>query len=386
MELLLLGTGSPRGWPEPGCPCASCARAAALRQVRAPTSALLDDVLLLDPQPDAAAAGHPLTGVRRVLRCGAGEAVPGAELLGPASVCPGDTVQAGAHRLRALAQGDRLAWDVTGPDGRRLLYAPDAAPVAAAGPYDLVLLGLTGLAANLAALRAGGAVTESTDVLAVGLGHDAPPPDELDRRLGSWGARVVVDGTRLRAGERPADPTGPRRTLVLGGARSGKSALAEQLLAAQPHVTYVATGGSRADDAEWRDRVAGHVARRPASWRTVETADVAGCLRGADRPLLVDCLGSWLAGRLDAHGVWEGAPEQPVHGEIDELVAAWRATGARVVAVSNEVGSGIVPATRSGRVFRDLLGRLNAAVAAESETVLLTVAGIGVPLRDLPRP
>lgn len=98
----------------------------------------------------------------------------------------------------------------------------------------------------------------------------------------------------------------------------------------------------------------------------------------------MDCLGTWLTARLDHHGVWQGASPDGVHADIAELVQAWRAATSPVVAVSNEVGSGVVPATPSGRLFRDLLGRLNATIAAESETVLLTVAGIPVPLRVRP--
>ena len=383
MELLLLGTGSPRGWPEPGCRCASCAGAAAARRFRAPTSALLDDVLLLDPEADAARAaaqaGRTLAGVTRVLRSRPGDGLPGVELLGPGTASPGDEVRTDGHVLRALAQGDGLAWDVTGPDGRRLLYAPGAAAVAAGGPYDLVVLGPSGLAATRSGLAG------APDVVAVGLGHDAPPAADLERLLAAWGARAVDDGTVLVAGEAPPTRPPAGRTLVLGGARSGKSALAEQLLAAQPDVTYVATGGTCDGDPEWRDRVLAHVARRPSTWRTVETGDVAGCLRSADGPLLVDCLGTWLTGRLDAHRVWDGGSTQAVDEDVDDLLRAWRTVAVPVVAVSNEVGSGVVPATASGRLFRDLLGRLNAAVAAESETVLLTVAGVAVPLRDLPR-
>lgn len=380
MEVLLLGTGSHRGWPEPGCRCASCAGAGALRRSRGSTWALVDDLLLLDPGPDAARAaagyGRALTAARTVLRTAPGDGLPGARLLGPPEVAPGREVTAGGHRLRALPQGDQLAWEITGRDGRRLLYAPGRAPVRAPGSYDLLVLGLDALAPTLRAGASGG------DVVAVGLGHDDPPVDERDRRLAAWGARAVDDGTLLVAGQAPAAQPIRGRTLVLGGARSGKSALAEQLLAACPQVTYVATGGRRDGDEEWAQRVAAHVRRRPSTWRTVETADVAGCLRRADGPLLVDCLGTWLTGRLDAHGVWDGGSEQPVAAEVADLLAAWRQAAAPVVAVSNEVGSGVVPATTSGRRFRDLLGRLNAAVAAQSETVLLTVAGIAVPLRE----
>lgn len=79
--------------------------------------------------------------------------------------------------------------------------------------------------------------------------------------------------------------------------------------------------------------------------------------------------------------MWEGAPASSIDGDVEALVAAWRAASGPVVAVSNEVGSGIVPATPAGRLFRDLLGRLNTRVAAESETVLLTVAGLVITLR-----
>jgi adenosylcobinamide kinase / adenosylcobinamide-phosphate guanylyltransferase len=97
-------------------------------------------------------------------------------------------------------------------------------------------------------------------------------------------------------------------------------------------------------------------------------------------PLLVDCLTLWLTRVMDRHDAWDDdawatRAEKAVATEIDELVAAWRSTTRRVVAVSNEVGQGVVPATASGRRFRDLMGRLNARVAAESEDVRWCVAG-----------
>jgi adenosylcobinamide kinase/adenosylcobinamide-phosphate guanylyltransferase len=170
------------------------------------------------------------------------------------------------------------------------------------------------------------------------------------------------------------------RTLVLGGARSGKSAYAEALLAGEIEVTYVAAGGNWDDDAEWTERVQLHRARRPASWRTVETCDVAELVRAAAKPLLLDCLGTWLTARIDRHQGWEGRLDA-VHADVDELVAAWRDCRTPAVAVSNEVGSGVVPATASGRLFRDLLGTLNTLIAAESDNVVLMVAGIAMPLR-----
>ncbi|MFD8752993.1 bifunctional adenosylcobinamide kinase/adenosylcobinamide-phosphate guanylyltransferase [Kitasatospora sp. NPDC059577] len=172
------------------------------------------------------------------------------------------------------------------------------------------------------------------------------------------------------------------RTLLLGGARSGKSTRAEQLLADRPDVLYVATGGTRDGDDEWARRVALHRERRPASWRTAETCDLEAVLADtADpAPVLVDCLALWLTAVMDEcdawdDGVWEDRGEAAVQRRCEALAAAWAATGRTVVAVSNEVGMGVVPATAAGRRFRDTLGRLNMAVADASERVLLVVAG-----------
>jgi adenosylcobinamide kinase / adenosylcobinamide-phosphate guanylyltransferase len=128
--------------------------------------------------------------------------------------------------------------------------------------------------------------------------------------------------------------------------------------------------------------VAAHRARRPAWWRTAETTDLAGVLASARGALLIDGIGSWLAATLDECGAWEGSGEAPerLAAGIAELVAAWRQTGAHVVAVSDEAGLGVVPATPAGRLFRDELGRLNQALAAESEEAELVVAGRILPL------
>jgi adenosylcobinamide kinase/adenosylcobinamide-phosphate guanylyltransferase len=234
----------------------------------------------------------------------------------------------------------------------------------------------------LGRLRAAGAVTSTTDVVAVHVGHAAPPEPELGRRLAALGARAVPDGTTLTAGDYQQVPDVPRRTLVLGGARSGKSAEAERRMAAYPEVVYVATGGLREGDREWVRRVAAHRERRPAGWRTEETCDLVPLLADAQGPpLLVDCLALWLTHVMDEAGAWddaawhEGGALRAVRDRADELVAAWRGTRRTAVAVSNEVGSGVVPATASGRRFQDELGRLNAAMAAESEHVLLVTAG-----------
>ena len=178
----------------------------------------------------------------------------------------------------------------------------------------------------------------------------------------------------------PAQKIPAKKILVTGGVRSGKSRYAESLLAGVHPVTYLAPGPvpDPATDPEWAARVAAHQVGRPASWRTVETTDVAGALRSAEGAVLVDCLGTWVSAVVDGLGTWD----QPLAGwrdrfdvHLDGLVEAWRTHPALVVAVTNEVGMGLVSEHRSGRVFTDLLGRVNQAVAATCDDVVLLVAG-----------
>ncbi|MCX4551554.1 bifunctional adenosylcobinamide kinase/adenosylcobinamide-phosphate guanylyltransferase [Streptomyces sp. NBC_01387] len=399
MELTLLGTGAPDGLPRPDCPCAACASARGDR-ARAATALLLDGVLLLDLTPGAALAaaraGHSLTGVRQVLLTHP-HGGPPVEL--PAGLPSAGRVADGrvltllsGHRVRAVPMDSPgTGYEVTSPGGERLLYLPPGASPAGlsedgSAPYEMVVADVTGRPDALARLRATGAVGSTTDVIAVHLGHEAPPGAELDRRLAAAGARAVPDGTTLIVGEYHAVPDLPRRTLVLGGARSGKSVEAERRLEAFPEVVYVATGGTRDGDAEWASRVGLHRERRPGSWRTEETCELAPLLADGGPPLLIDCLSLWLTDAMDRAGAWDddrwaGGGEAALRARVAELVAAVRATERAVVAVSNEVGSGVVPATASGRRFRDELGRLNAAFAAECEHVLLIVAGQAVVLR-----
>jgi adenosylcobinamide kinase/adenosylcobinamide-phosphate guanylyltransferase len=112
----------------------------------------------------------------------------------------------------------------------------------------------------------------------------------------------------------------------------------------------------------------------------VETADVAGALHTATAPVLVDDLGLWLTATVDAAEAWEG-PLDAVDAEIDRLVAAWRDCRVPVVLVAPEVGSGVVPATASGRRFRDLLGAMTARLAEQSDEVVQVVAGLPRRLR-----
>lgn len=178
-------------------------------------------------------------------------------------------------------------------------------------------------------------------------------------------------------------------TLVTGPIRSGKSRHAEDLLHDHSDVTYVATG-RRADpadptDPEWARRVETHRTRRPESWRTLETTDVASAVDHATGPLLVDCLGTWLTAVIDDAG-WDDldAASALVRRETDRLLESLCAATVPVVVVTNEVGWSLVATTASGRLFQDELGRLNALVSRAAAHVHLVVAGRVVDLGDSP--
>lgn len=177
---------------------------------------------------------------------------------------------------------------------------------------------------------------------------------------------------------------------MLGGARSGKSAHAEGLLT-EAVVTYVATARRYPDDPDWDARIALHTARRPATWHTVEASapgDLPALLTATsyeDPPILVDDLSTWLVGALDDARAWDATKNDhgldAVERDVEELVRSVATCRARLVLVSAEVGLGVVPSTRSGRLFRDHLGALNARVAEVCDEVLLLVAGIPLRLR-----
>lgn len=156
-------------------------------------------------------------------------------------------------------------------------------------------------------------------------------------------------------------------TLVLGGARSGKSAVAERR-AGGAAVTYVATGVAGEGDAGMAARIAAHQARRPPGWTTVETADVAGAVGAAVGTVLVDSLTTWVA----------RAPGLAV--DVDALCRVLSGRAADTILVSDEVGLGVHPSSEAGRLFRDALGLVNQAVAAVADDVLLVVAGRALPL------
>jgi adenosylcobinamide kinase/adenosylcobinamide-phosphate guanylyltransferase len=176
-------------------------------------------------------------------------------------------------------------------------------------------------------------------------------------------------------------------TLVLGGARSGKSRYAESLLRSQPSVTYVAPGPvPDGSDPEWTARIAIHRARRPAQWTTLETTELAAVIGAAHQPVLVDCLSTWLTRLVDDIDGWQdpGRAASHAQNETARLLDALGAATADIVLVSNEVGWSVVPGTASGRMFRDDLGRLNAAVSAASNHVALMVAGRVLDLSGCP--
>ena len=168
-----------------------------------------------------------------------------------------------------------------------------------------------------------------------------------------------------------------RLTLVLGGARSGKSRYAETLITALPPPwIYAAT--AQALDAEMAARIGAHRARRGDGWTTLEAPrDLAATLTAHRKvPILVDCLTLWLSNLMMA--------DAPIEAEIDRLENALAQAAAPVVLVANEVGSGIVPDNALARRFRDLQGGLNQRIAAQADTVVLLVAGLPLMVKGHP--
>lgn len=164
-------------------------------------------------------------------------------------------------------------------------------------------------------------------------------------------------------------------TLVLGGSRSGKSAVAERLaLASAGPVLYLATGWSDPGDDDMADRIARHREARADRFETVEAGRDLVAALGArpDVPALVDALGTWVAGHVDF--------DVPV----DELIACLLGRSAPTVVVSDEVGLGVHPETAVGRRFRDALGTVNQRVAAVAGTTYLVVAGRAIELGEAP--
>jgi adenosylcobinamide kinase/adenosylcobinamide-phosphate guanylyltransferase len=167
-----------------------------------------------------------------------------------------------------------------------------------------------------------------------------------------------------------------RLTFVIGGARSGKSRHAEELIArADPPWVYVAT--AQALDDEMRERIDHHRRRRDARWQTIEAPlelpQAIVALGDGGPPVLIDCLTLWLSNVLLA--------DADLTTSCDNLIATLAAAPGPVVVVSNEVGLGIVPDTPLGRRFRDAQGRLNQRVAAIADRVVLLAAGLPLTLK-----
>ncbi len=186
--------------------------------------------------------------------------------------------------------------------------------------------------------------------------------------------KVWLPLTSMEFGDAVSAPPLPRLTLVLGGARSGKSRHAETLVMTTPSPwLYVATAQSF--DGEMRARIAEHRARRDERWQTIDAPlGLAGAIASLQHPALVDCLTLWLSNvMLDV---------RDVEAASFDLVAALQAAPGPLVVVSNEVGLGIVPETPLGRRFRDAQGRLNQQVAAIADRVVLMAAGLPLVLKD----
>jgi len=193
-----------------------------------------------------------------------------------------------------------------------------------------------------------------------------------------------------------APPSAPRLILILGGARSGKSAFAEQLAASSGQsVAFIAT--ATAGDDEMRARIARHQASRPAHWHTVEEPfDLAGAVRHAAAfadILLLDCITLWLSNCLSRQGETSDramAASSPLLDaaamqEIQNLLATLASLdpGKTLIVITNEVGLGIVPAYPLGRLYRDTLGLVNQRLAEAAGRVYLLIAGIAIDIKRL---
>ena len=190
------------------------------------------------------------------------------------------------------------------------------------------------------------------------------------------GRRNVVPDVSLPSKPVAADTVLPALSFILGGARSGKSRYAEQLIAARRRpALYLATAEARDD--EMRQRIATHRARRGPSWTTIEepVEIVNRLLAESDggRPVLIDCLTLWLANLMGANA--------DIGFEIERLLAVLPQLKSPVVMVANEVGLGIVPENAMARAFRDHAGRLNQGVAALAQRVVFMAAGLPLALK-----
>jgi adenosylcobinamide kinase/adenosylcobinamide-phosphate guanylyltransferase len=168
-------------------------------------------------------------------------------------------------------------------------------------------------------------------------------------------------------------------TLVLGGVRSGKSRYAQQLAERSDSVVFVAT--AKVSDDEMRRKIERHREERPKAWLTVEeplelVQTLAQLEQGCD-VILIDCLTIFASNLLEA----EGDDRDAIDRRLEALCVALQSAACSVVLVSNEVGSGVVPAYELGRRYRDLLGEINQSVARVADDVILMVAGLPLALK-----
>lgn len=174
-------------------------------------------------------------------------------------------------------------------------------------------------------------------------------------------------------------------TLILGGARSGKSDFAQRLARERggDDVLFVATAEARDD--EMRARIAAHRAARPAAWQTLQVPrDIARALESVTRArvIVVDCVTLWTSNVLLAD---ETCANAKMMREVDALLAWYRANDATLILVSNEVGLGLVPDNALGRAYRDLLGTVNKTLAQYADEVFFLVAGLPLEIKSRAR-
>lgn len=175
-------------------------------------------------------------------------------------------------------------------------------------------------------------------------------------------------------------------TLILGGARAGKSRRALTLAGDQRVVGFIAT--AQAFDDEMRDRILAHRAERPVSWQTIEAPiDVAEAVRALSptSTVIIDCITLWVSNLLLRNEADPQRARDAADAHVQALIDALQRRHVASYLVSNEVGLGIVPSTPLGRQYRDLLGRANAQLAAAADHVELLVAGLPLVLKQSPR-
>lgn len=180
------------------------------------------------------------------------------------------------------------------------------------------------------------------------------------------------------------------RTLVLGGARSGKSLFAEELVAGRSCL-YIATARPWPGDTDFAERINQHVQRRPLHWATEDQRDLLDVLDALDDRdqadprgvILVDDLGTWLTHLLDSVGAWD-QPRGSISEHTNRLLDILSTCKQDIILVSPEVGMGVIPESQAGRLFRDEIGTLNQRIADICERVVLSIAGQSIIIKDTP--